>query len=278
MAATPEIRAPQAGLMAVHRQASLSVNVPQVNSLAVYNVPADSIKLTTGFVTIPYTRISQSMRVSSAGVMAVVSGQVNNPRLRSWGYTMDGHDFFVLRLGTASKTLVFDLSTSQWSWWASPESVRWRPSCSTHWRTSGSLAGIYGSDVVVGDDSTGALWVLDPEQPYDDPLISGDPVPFERVATGQIPAVSRQAMPVYNVDLSASTGFPSNVNDTVELKYSDDQGNTYVTANEPMTSEAGGYNQEFIWRSLGQVRSPGRLFRLTDYGAFARVDSLTVNE
>lgn len=278
MAATPEVRSPQAGVMAVHRKAALSLNIPQANSLAVYNVPADQIKSTVAGVTVPFTRISQSMRVSQASVMAVVTGLVANPRLRSWYYTLDGHDMFVLRLGTAGKTLVFDLSTNQWAWWTSPDSPRWRPSCSTHWRTSGSLAGIYGSDVVVGDDSTGVLWVLDPMKGEDDRLIESGTIPFERIATGQMTATGRTPVPIYSVGLSASLGNPKSTDATVLLNYSDDMGKTFVTANEPMVSESGNYDQEFIWRSLGQVRAPGRLFRIVDHGAFARIDSLDVNE
>ena len=88
----------------------------------------------------------------------------------------------------------------------------------------------------------------------------------------------RNAIPVYSVDLTASLGDPSLENNTVTLEYSDDQGHTYLTADEPHVAEAGNYAQEFSWHSLGQVRAPGRLFRLTDDGAFARIDSLDVNE
>ena len=278
MAQTPAIRAPQAGLLNIITVAAQNLRVPQAGDVVVYNIPADNIRGTASLVTVPYTRISQSMQVTSGTVMAVTSGRIDNPRLNSWSYTLDGHDYYILRLGTQRKTLVFDLSTRQWSWWASKDSPRWRPSCGIAWRSSAGLSGIYGSQVVVGDDSSGILWVLDPEAATDDALFGNNDQTFDRVATGQMTATSRQAVPVYSVDLLASFGKPGVAANTVKLEYSDDQGNTYVTADQPMVSEEGSYDQEFIWRSLGQVRSPGRLFRITDDGAFARIDSLSVNE
>lgn len=278
MAATPEVRAPQAGIQAVTRQAARDVRVPQSATLAVYNIPADRIDASNSLVMIPYTRISQSLRVEQARAVAVVSGRIDTPKLQAWYYTLDGHDMYVLRLGTYGKTLVYDLSTGQWSWFTSEDSVRWRASCGTNWRAAQGIGSAYGSNIVVGDDSSGTLWVLDPEKGMDDKMQGNNQVPFERIATGQLPITARQAAPIYSVNLSASFGKPDNLGNTVTLSYSDDQGNTYVTADEPMVSNEGGYDQEFTWRSLGQVRSPGRLFRITDDGAFARIDSLSVNE
>ncbi len=88
----------------------------------------------------------------------------------------------------------------------------------------------------------------------------------------------RNFVPIYSVDLRASFGQPDVVLNSVTLEYSDDQGNTYVVADEPQIAQAGNFDQEFTWLSLGQVRSPGRIFRISDNGAFARIDSMDVNE
>lgn len=278
MASTPEIRAPQAGALTVTTRATSQIKVPEAATLAVYNVPADAINMTVASVNIPYSRISQSMEATQATVMAVISGQIDTPKLASWSYTLDGHDMFVLRLGTFRKTLVFDLSTGQWSWFASNNSPRWRASTGVPWRSAKGVGAAYGSNIVVGDDSTGNLWVLDPEKGTDDGVEEGIDYTFDRIVTGQIPITSRKAMAVYAVDLSASFGYPSFAGNSVTLEYSDDQGNTYVTADEPLVANEGEYNQAFAWRSLGQVRAPGRLFRITDNGAFARIDSMSINE
>lgn len=278
MALTPQIRATQERVNAVASKTNSEVRVTQGITYGVYNVPAEFIRSTQAFLRAPINRVAPSIRATQGVVMAVVSGRIDNPKLRAWTYTLDGHDFYVLKLGTQGKTLVFDMSTGQWAWWSSQSEPRWRASVGMNWKSSFDIPAKFGSNVVVGDDSSGIIWVLDPEKGLDDDLLDTGEITFPRVATGQMPAVSRQAAPIYSVSLSASYGKPSITLNSVKLEYSDDQGNTYVVADEPQVAINGAYDQEFIWRSLGQVRAPGRLFRITDNGAFSRVDSLTVNE
>lgn len=255
------------------------VRVSQNRAMIVWNVPAEELRSSQAAIVAPYNSFAPEIRVPQSTIMVVCKGQVETPRLRAWYYTLDGHDIYVLKLGTLGKTLVFDISTGTWSWWASPDSVRWRPSIGMNWRSAGTIPINYGSNVVVGDDSTGTLWVLNPEQGYDDPVRDDDtdPVPFERVATGQMVTKDRNFIPVYSVDLTASLGQPSLNANSVTLEYSDDQGNTFVQADQPIVIEDGNYSQELSWRSLGLVRAPGRLFRITDNGSFASIDSLDVN-
>lgn len=278
MVMTPNINAPQGGFLAAVRAISGSMHLPQAQLMVPYNIPADNIKVTYGGFNIAYRRVAQQMPVTQATIMAVVRGKIDNPKLIAWSYTLDGHDYYVLKLGTYGKTLVFDLSTGTWSWWSSIDSDRWRLSVGMNWKSSYDIPYNYGSNVIVGDDSYGVLWVLDPEKGMDDDILMDEEVPYPRVATGQITTTDRNFLPIYEVELSASSGNPSYSLNTVTLEYSDDLGQTYVVADDVKTSVAGNYDQEFTWYSLGLVRSPGRLFRLSDNGAFARIDNLTVNE
>jgi hypothetical protein len=279
MALTPEIQAPQAGVIATFDQASQQLRVTQAFPLAVYNVPAEEVRVTYGDAHVVYDRDSQQMRITSGQVLAVVRGRIDNPKLRAWAYTLDGHDYYVLKLGTTGKTLVFDLSTQTWSWWTTSTNPNWRASIGLNWRSAGTIPSNSGSNIIVGDDSYGVLWVLDPEQGTDDALLEDDTqVTFPRVATGQMTTKARVFEPVFSVDLRASLGAPSLEANTVSLSYSDDQGQTYVVADDVKVVEEGNFAQEFRWLSMGQVRAPGRLFRLEDNGAFARIDSLDVNE
>lgn len=277
MANATRIDAPQAALIAAIRQVTTEVRAPQLASLVAYNIPAPSIRVTYGDSHVVYKRIAQGMPTTYASVMAVVRGTIDNPKLIAWTYTMDGHDYYILKLGTTGKTLVYDLSTGQWSWWASPGGAHWRATIGMNWRSSGNLASMYGSNVIVGDDSYGVLWVLDPDQGVDDAVTGTLQYPFERVATGQMISRDRQFIPIYSVALTASLGDPALVANTVTLSYSDDQGHTYVVADDVKTVVSGNYAQEFEWRSLGVVRAPGRLFQIADNGAFARIDGLDVN-
>lgn len=272
------LNVPQAGLFVVERQSAEAVNSPQLQIMAPYNVPAKNITSTYADYHIGYRRVAQQMPVTQGTTLVVYKGKVDNPKLKSWAYTLDSHDNFVLKLGTDNKTLVFDISTGTWSWWASPDDSRWRASTGMNWYSSGQIPFEYGSNVIVGDDSYGVLWVLDPEKATDDDLIEENVEhPFERVATGQMPTRARQFEPIYSVYLTADLGSPKGTNSTVTLDYSDDQGHSYVTADAPQVANLGDYAQEFAWRSMGRTKAPGRLFRITDYGAFSRIDGMDVN-
>lgn len=278
MALTPEIRAPQAGIIAAVRQAAKEVMAPQAETVVVYNVPADRINVTFGGVNAVFRQPSQRLKATQGRVIAVCRGRIDNVKLRAWTFTLDGHDFYILKLGTSGKTLVFDLSTGQWSSWTSGGSSNWRVSVGMNWRSAGTIPSNYGSNVVVGDDSSGVLWVLDPESGVDDSLLTDNKIPFPRVATGQVITRARSFLPVYSVYLTASLGEPALPENSVSLEYSDDQGKTYTLADKPITIIEGDYAQEITWRSLGQIRAPGRLFRITDNGSFARIDGLNINE
>lgn len=272
------ILAPQAGAMAVEKGFAGNTNVTSGGVMAVYNKPAANMTVTYGGADVVYRKTAANMPVTQAGVMAVVRGVVDSPKLRTWGFTLDGHDMFVIKLGTYGKTLVYDLTTGTWSWWATSGTNRWRASIGLNWYSAFQIPSTYGSNVIVGDDSYGALWVLSPEKGYDDaPEDATIAVPFDRIAVGQLPTRGRGYPPVYSVYLTASLGAPAVTANTVTLEYSDDQGNTFNLADGTYTVTAGDYGQEFAWRSLGRLSPPGRLFRVTDNGAFARIDSLDVN-
>ena len=138
MALTPEVQTTEGGVLSVIRATSPLENVYQSVVLAAYNIPTEQMNTSVAGVTVPYSRL-WGARSSQAGVMVVYSGRIDNPKLRSWDYTLDGHDNFVLRLGTGGKTLVFDLSTGQWSWWANGDDIRWSASIGMNWRSAGSI-------------------------------------------------------------------------------------------------------------------------------------------
>lgn len=250
------------------------LDVFQLRTLAAYNVPSDAVYLTSARM-VAGIRQAAAIRVDQARILAAVRGRTENPKLKAWTFTLDGHVFYVLRLGD-DKTLLFDTQTGQWSWWSSGTSDRWRASIGFNWDSPEDLAYLCGSNVIVGDDTYGHLWFLDPQQGYDDsPTVDELNVSFPRVATAQLTTARRETIPIFEVYLVASAGYPALDGSTVTLSYSDDAGNTYIDAGS-QTPLAGEYVQEFAWRSLGLVTDPGRLFRLEDDGAFARIDGLDI--
>lgn len=193
--------------------------------------------------------------------------------LRVWTYSLDGHDFYVLRLGP-SETLVYDLTTQQWSSWKSPSRNNWRAHIGSNWlgMSTDTFNRGFGSDVVAGDDVTGVLWVLDPNTGLDDTTTTGS-LPFTRMVIGGVSLSGRDTVPCGAVELTASVGHPALIGATITLRTSDDKGHTYNNHGN-VTATAGSYDQVIEWRALGLIKAPGRLFELSDNGAAVRINSL----
>jgi hypothetical protein len=275
MALTPFIRTTQARVLSVESGTDLRVTMGRVYSII--NYPTPFVRLTQGRV-IAITA-GTKLRVTQARVMAVVRGRVADPRVHAWTFTLDGHDFYVLRLGD-ELTLVYDVYSEQWMDWHDKYNPFWRLNIGTNWVGAAKLAYTYGSSVIVGDDTAGLLYFLDPEQPYDDHPDYLDPVQelyFERVTQGQVPMTGRQVLPCYAAWLTTDMGDPAYVGAGVKLEISDDAGETYDDMGT-VTVTPGENSPELSWYSLGQIEAPGRLFRITDDGAVARIDSMEMND
>jgi len=218
-----------------------------------------------------------SARANQALVRAVIRGRIDQPKVRAWTFTLDGHDFYVLRLGD-TQTFIYDVYSQQWARWYSPSSNRWRFTTGQNWQGSGVYQAGYGSNIVTGDDTFGVLWMLDPTQPWDeDPQLGPDlALPFVRKATGQVTANMRIPVPCFEVYLTADSGYTLGSSTDVSLSTSDDNGQTY-TNHGTITAVPGDYGQEFAWRSLGQIRGPGRLFVIEDSGALQRINTLDMS-
>lgn len=279
MAAAVTVRVPQAGALVTLGGTVDTIDVAQAGTLVTYNVPAENITVTYGGTGVAYNKSAETIDVVQAQVLAAVRGRISNPKLRAWTFDLDGHEFYVLNLGN-DKTLLYDLTTNTWTWWATSTFDYWRAGIGVNWVENGQNAYLSGSNVIVGDDSSSILWALNPKQGYDDVSDAtgreeGKVAPFERIATGQVLTRGRVTIPTYQVYLVADAGNPGYTGATVTLSYSDDQGRTFNSAGA-IESVAGNYYQEFAWRSLGLTRAPGRLFRLTDDGAFPKINELSI--
>lgn len=247
--------------------------VAQSTVRAVYNNPADAGRIAQ--VAVRSLAVPEPVsKVSQALVRVLCRGRIEDPRVRAWTYSLDGHDFYVLRLGEI-ETLVYDTLSEEWYTWGTDAGILWRVNTGHNWLGGELLSAVYGSNVLVGDDTTGRVYFLNPDQDYDTPSSSaGENTYFTRRASGQVPMKGYSKVPCYGVEVFGSIGFgtaPPPFN-TVTLEYSDDSGVTYVTA----SSIAVDTNQDtrLFWRSLGSIKNPGRIFRVTDSGALRRIDSM----
>jgi len=245
---------------------------------SVFNFPSEAGRVSQ-MVVRSLDEPAPSARVSQLVVRAIVRGRIANPAIRAWTYTLDGHDYYVLRLGD-DLTLVYDVYSEQWMDWADFESNVWSLSCGINWLGGNALAQNYGSNVVAGDDNFGIIWFLDPEQPYDQHPYSDNPVQtvyFDRIVMGQVVMTGREVMPCYALWLTTDMGDPAYSGAEVSLSISDDAGQTFDDMGS-IEITSGDYRPELIWYSLGQIEAPGRLIKIQDDGAITRIDSLEMND
>ena len=260
-------------------------NLSSSRVFSIYNFPSATLNADQSRIFLPVKRAS-NIDASETRVFAVIKGRTANPKVRAWTYTLDGHDFYVLRLGD-SLTLVYDDSTEQWPEWTSDIGTgrveAWRTNCGMTWIGANALAFTYGSAVVAGDDTFGLLWFLNPEQAYDetpDPLRLPQHIPIERIVTGQVLASGRQYIPCYAVFLDGDNYGLTETDfvPTVKLETSDDQGQTFFNHGTLGLAVDLTMDNPYEWTSLGQISGSGRIFRITDNGIFARIDGASMND
>jgi hypothetical protein len=193
--------------------------------------------------------------------------------IRAWGCSLDGHDFYLLRVGE-DYTLVYDDATGQWAHWSSPDSNVFRPRLGLNWPGFGSvqIANGFNWNITAGDDTTGNIWMMDPEAGDDENIVSGS-TSFERKVTGAVPIRGRETGSCHQVFLTMNLGNPQITAADITLETSDDGGQSWYD-HGAVTITPSDYNQEIAWYGLGLIKAPGRLFRLTDEGASVRISSL----
>lgn len=202
------------------------------------------------------------------------TGSVQNLTQRAWTFTLDGHTMYVITLGDRG-TFVYDQSTGEWAKWQTEGHSGWNMEIGTTWQNR----------VIAADQNDPILWELDPTSFVDDGF-----KPQTRKVTGGLPVRGRAFPSNYAFSLVASLGEPNVptaenhsvvpgqdpetvhlVEPTVRLRFSDDQGKTFTDAGT-LTIIPGDFVQDLEWRSLGTMRSPGRVFEITDTGAIVRID------
>jgi hypothetical protein len=273
MVATAEVRTP-ASYITTLGATSNEVRLSNAFITAIYNVPTAGVRATAAYIT-ALAPTSNEIRTSSSYLTVLVRGHRENRKLRAWGFSLDGHDFYVLRLGETS-TLVYDLTTNQWTQWASPSTTVLRAHLGLNWQGQGpiTIGNGFPWNVIGGDDSTGVLWILDPNKPLDHDYF-GTEVAFNRKVIGNVPMRMRETVQCGAVYLIGSVSNPSLVGDGITLKISDDNGFNFTDMGT-VVATVGDVNQEIGWIGLGVMKAPGRLFLLQDTGALARISSLDI--
>jgi len=100
-------------------------NVSQLAVRSVFNYPSEFAR-TSQLVVRSFDEPTPQLRVSQFLVRVLIKGRVDEPRIQAWTFTQDGHDFYVLRLGSYSPTLVYDTYSQQWSVYGTGTGDPWR--------------------------------------------------------------------------------------------------------------------------------------------------------
>lgn len=211
------------------------------------------------------------VKAHQLGAYLLTRSSPRRRRMQAWTFSLDGHDFYVLELA-GEGTIVYDVITGQWCEWKTEGQITWRARIGTNWLGMAKTTAdrLYGTNVVCGDNTLGILWMLDPTQGYDDDTSGSAQITFTRYVNGYLPMRMRETQSNAAVYVTLDLGAPSITGATITLRTSDDNGNTYYSHGSN-TITASDFTQEVAWRGLGLIRSPGRLFELTDNGAAVRI-------
>lgn len=194
-------------------------------------------------------------------LVAYKTGGVENLTNRSWAFVLDGHTFYAITLGEQG-TYVYDQSTGQWSRFQTTGLTGWNMEIGTVWN----------GKVIAADQSNPTIWEMDPDSAIDDGFKS-----ITRKATGGYPVRDRDQPGNFAFRITASVGAPEVpltapvTTPTVQLRYSDNQGNTFQDAGT-LTLPVGDFTQMLQWLSLGSMQAPGRVYEITDIGGLVRLD------
>jgi hypothetical protein len=264
MALTPEVRTTQTAIRGL-AETDNELNVSQAAARVVFNIPTDFVRVTQTAVR-NVTVDDVRLRVTQAVIRVIARAATQDPQARSWKFVQDGHEFYVLNLGEEG-TLTYDRATQQWHSWNSPNITRWRPRCGLNWR----------SRAYAGDRSFGLIYEINPTQGTDESAReAGVFLPFTRQVTGIIPLRGRTRARLNGVRLTINNGDPVLGLAAITLHYSDDQGKTFQSAGT-INVAPNDTRQEFLWRSLGTMRPPGRMFLFEDQGATIRIDGADID-
>lgn len=273
-----DVRGLQAAVFAAASEPTKDARVLQASAFAGIQGPTQEVQASQMVVQAAEDSQGGEIQVKQAPVLVAVAGRTDDPAVRAWTFTLDGHDFYVLRLGT-SETLVYDMLTEQWYQWGTGSSSLWNVYHGENWIEGNSLGGRLGSNVLVGSDGNGALYFLNPDQDVDDGNAEErQQTSFLRRVTSQVPVRGYDQKSIYEVQLIGTIGEQAVENslNSVTLSYSDDRGDNYLSAGV-IDIPAGDFEARATWRSMGSFRSPGRMMRVEDFGALKRIDSLTMN-
>lgn len=221
----------------------------QLYALAVYNEEPS-----------PFVRNAMFSQLYALAVYG--EGAPEDFRLRAWSFTMDGHKFYVLKLGELGTYICDTTNGNNWYKWETAGYNYWNAVLGLNWN----------GRVLAASVTENIIWEVKPEVWNDEGFKD-----IVHVSTAILNQTGREYISHDELRLSVSSGFNDSLNPRITLEYSDDRGVTYETATDgTIVLTDDDFKQEVEWISLGSFTAPGRVIRITDVGGPLRIDYATV--
>lgn len=198
--------------------------------------------------TIGYETWSDPVPITAAGLL-------KPPLRKAWAFTYDGHIFYVLN-AVDRPNLVCDLTTGQWHEWRTAGFPYWNMHNGIMWR----------GQVLAADAAGAQIWRVDSESLTDEGSRE-----IERAVTGFQPHRGDASVRQGALRLTARRQGTLAAVSTVTMRFSDDGGRTWSRTFEVVLRETD-VTKRIEFRSLGRIRSPGRIWEIEDRGGLVRID------
>lgn len=202
-------------------------------------------------------------RISTHAVENALRACSDTTKCTAWSAIFEGHPWYVLNI-FGQGTWCYDVSAGDKGEWSRWETYG-RPQDVFRGRTAAQDDG----PIYLGDDTTNDIWVLT-RGSYTD---AGQPL--RRIASAFAPVES--GYPRCNrltLTCAKGVGNSASASPVVEMRYSDDQGQSWSRWRMGSLGNVGQTKQRIYWQRLGKMRAPGRAFefRCTDPVLAAFVD------
>jgi hypothetical protein len=201
-----------------------------------------------------------TVKISNESTEELLKGSTT---ITGWSFRTNKHDFYVLTTDIA--TIVYDLTKKTWYRWSSYGQPFWD-----------AVKGVQIDDTVYcASSAPGSILTLD----HSNTDYSNDYLICE--VSGNLLYSGRALLPCNRVTLYLNMGFSKSYLEAplVELRWSDDGGQTWSGYVQKTLGVQGVYDTNVDYRSLGLIKSPGRLFeiRFSEIQSF-RLDAVSYND
>jgi hypothetical protein len=189
--------------------------------------------------------IGQSIQTVSTPQLSYLIEQMSTASdAVGYGYTEEGHDFYVLSFPTADVTYVYDASTGEWHERQSYDSDR-----DVDGRHRSNCYAYFQDKHVVGDFANTKLYELDSTVYTDD----GNRIVRQRIAQNVNENNLMEFFNSFEVRFEGGVGLPNGQGSSPQamLRISKDGGHTWSGVLTSTIGSRGGYDTRSIWNRLG---------------------------